>query len=138
MEKLLLFLCLLYGSIGLHAQSGNEYIDKHIFNMQSSLPLKVSENEFIINVAYKDHSLIQTHELSQKTYFNLSKVKKVLKKEIVHQFVSNRDLMDLIVKGLIRSNSNMEIKYICRGTGSGLSFSITITPDDFLDGFDKL
>ena len=134
MKKFIILAFVLMTTVCLKAQSGQASIDDYVYQMQSLLPVKYSDEMSLINVEFKDKSLVQTYEFEQPKYFQLSKHQKSLKKSFLKQCIRNEETFKLIME-LIKMDENFVVVYKCRG--AALSFPITITPDDWLDAMEK-
>ena len=134
MKKFIILAFVLMTTVCLKAQSGQASIDDYVYQMQSMLPVKYSDEMSLINVEFKDKSLVQTYEFEQPKYFQLSKHQKSLKKSFLKQCIRNEETFKLIME-LIKMDENFVVVYKCRG--AALSFPITITPDDWLDAMEK-
>ena len=134
MKKFIILAFVLMTTVCLKAQSGQASIDDYVYQMQSMLPVKYSDEMSLINVEFKDKSLVQTYEFEQPKYFQLSKHQKSLKKSFLKQCIRNEETFKLIME-LIKMDENFVVVYKCRG--AALSFPITITPDNWLDAMEK-
>lgn len=134
MKKFIILAFVIMTTVCLKAQSGQASIDDYVYQMQSMLPVKYSDEMSLVDVEFKDNSLVHTYEFEQSNYFQLSKHQKSLKKSFLKQCIRNEETFKLIM-GLIKMNENFVVVYKCRG--AALSFSLTITPDDWLNAIEK-
>ncbi len=134
MKKYIILAFVLMITVCSKAQSGQALIDAYVYQMQSMLPVKFSDEMSLINVEFKDKSLVQTYEFEQFVYLQLPKQQKSLKKRFLKQYIGNEETFKLIME-LIKMDENFVVVYKCRG--AALSFSLTITPDEWLDAMEK-
>ena len=134
MKKYIILAFVLMITVCSKAQSGQALIDAYVYQMQSMLPVKYSNEMSLVDVEFKDKSLVQTYEFEQLVYLQLPKQQKSLKKRFLKQYIGNEETFKLIME-LIKMDENFVVVYKCRG--AALSFSLTITPDEWLDAMEK-